>query len=353
MTTGVTQTTTDGTASAIIAGGCFWCLEADLRKLPGVISVVSGYAGGTTENPTYDTYASGAHREVVEVHYDSAQLDFRALVIYALKHIDPTDGDGSFADRGEAYAPALYYQTTAEREVIEAVLQEIAHLQIYKKPLAVDVLERPQFWPAEAYHQNYANGASASHYKLYRAASGRDSFITLHWGSDTGQCLPNTATSTTVDTPEEVPVSQYTKPSADELRQTLTPLQYKVTQEEGTEPPYQNEYNDTSEPGIYVDVVSGEPLFLSNHKFDSGTGWPSFTQPISPTAVLERTDKRLWQTRTEVRSAIAQSHLGHVFPDGPKEAGGLRYCMNSAALRFIPVQDMPQAGYEAYVPLIT
>ena len=342
--------TTGSVQTALVAGGCFWCVEADVRKLPGVISAMSGYAGGTTTQPTYETYATGGHREVVLVEYDSARLSFRELIIYVLKHIDPTDEEGSFADRGMGYAPALYYDDEAEKTVIEQVVKEINALHVYKKPLAVPMLPRPTFWPAEAYHQGYAQGVSGVQYRLYRTASGRDQFIRVHWADDTGQTLPGVAEGAAREVGDW---RSFTKPAPAVLRERLTEIQYNVTQADGTEPAYKNEYWDNYEPGIYVDVVSGEPLFLSIHKFDSGTGWPSFTQPIAPDTVVTHTDKTIWQTRTEVRSAIADSHLGHVFPDGPDTAGGLRYCMNSAALRFIPAADMDETGYGVYRAMVS
>jgi peptide methionine sulfoxide reductase msrA/msrB len=336
--------------TALVAGGCFWCVESDLEKLPGVREAVSGYAGGTSENPRYENYAAGGHREVVEVQYDESVLSFRELVIYTIKHMDPTDGEGSFGDRGASYAPALYYENETEKEIIKSVLQEIEKRGVYKKPLAVAVLERPRFWPAEGYHQGYYKGESASHYSSYRTASGRDKFIEKNWGDDTDSDLPRVETNS----PGESSTGgaswrNFTRPADADLQERLTPLQYKVTQEEGTEPAFQNEYWDNKEPGIYVDAVSGEPLFLSKDKYDSGTGWPSFTKPINPNVIAEHADRKLWQTRTEVRSAIADSHLGHVFPDGPAEAGGMRYCLNSAALRFIPEDKMEEAGYGEFL----
>lgn len=339
----------DQTASALIAGGCFWCVEADMKKLSGVISAVSGYAGGESEHPTYEDYAAGGHREVVEVEYDPKQLSFRELVVYALKHMDPTDGGGSFADRGRGYAPALFFANDTERATIMEVIEEINNSGVYEKPLAVDVLPRPNFWPAEEYHQNYAE-AHPVHYGLYRAGSGRERFISNHWREDTGPSLSEKETqNTNREGGDELEAEPFTKPAGTELKALLTPLQYKVTQEEGTEPPFENEYYDNKEEGIYVDIVSGEPLFLSSDKYDSGTGWPSFTKPITPDAVTERTDPSFWQARTEVRSTRADSHLGHVFPDGPPEAGGQRYCMNSAAMRFIPKDQMEAEGYGTFV----
>jgi peptide methionine sulfoxide reductase msrA/msrB len=148
--------------------------------------------------------------------------------------------------------------------------------------------------------------------------------------------------------PEAAPgVEGYTRPTDAELRQRLTPLQFKVTRQAGTEPAFRNEYWDHHAAGIYVDVVSGEPLFSSRDKFDSGTGWPSFTRPLEPASIVEKQDRSFFTVRTEVRSRLADSHLGHVFPDGPPPTG-LRYCMNSAALRFVPVSELEQQGYGRY-----
>ncbi|MEX0917591.1 MAG: peptide-methionine (R)-S-oxide reductase MsrB [Candidatus Paceibacterota bacterium] len=335
------ETRSEETATMLVAGGCFWCVEADLEKLPGVTEVVSGYAEGTNEDPTYQNYAQNGHREVAEVRYDPNVVSFEEVLIYAMKHMDPTDGDGSFHDRGEYYSPAFYYENEEQKAIIEQLIADVNENGPYEKPLAVDVLPRPEFWPAEEYHQDYyKKGISSLKYKYYRNASGRDAFIKEHWGSETGASL-----SWRTDT------QAFTKPSEAELRERLTDMQYKVTQEEGTEPAFQNEYWDNKEEGIYVDIVSGEPLFSSIHKFDSGTGWPSFTRPIEYDMVKEHTDYKLIWPRTEIRSAIADSHLGHVFNDAPKELGGIRYCMNSAALRFVPKEQMETEGYGKYLSL--
>lgn len=353
------DTTVTQIATAMVAGGCFWCVEADIKKLPGVITATSGYAGGSTEQPTYEDHVAGGHREVVEVRYDTSQLTFREIIIFALKHMDPTDGGGSFNDRGPSYAPVLYYADADEHDTVTSVLAEMEASGVYEKPLAVAVEARPRFWPAEAYHQAYYDGRSASLYQQYRDASGRDAYIQAHWGDNTGPEISPTRPATSaaasgVDSPATTPSwLNFTKPNDADLKTKLTDTQYQVTQADGTEPAYTNEHWDNNEPGIYVDRVSGEPLFLSIHKYDSGTGWPSFTQPITADTVVEHTDTKLWQRRTEVRSAIADSHLGHVFPDGPKEAGGLRYCLNSAALRFVAYADMAQQGYGEYMQYFT
>lgn len=335
------------TETALIAGGCFWCVEADIEKLPGVIEAVSGYSGGSTDNPTYGNYSSGGHREVVQVTYDPDMVSFEEIIIFALKHMDPTDGDGSFYDRGKQYAPAFYYTSTEEKKVIENLIKEIDDKGPYDKPLAIDVEPVGTFWPAEDYHQDYYKGALSSlKYKYYRNASGRDDFIEKYWGTDTSADLSwRNAGADNTDW------SNFTKPSDEELKQVLTDIQYKVTQKEATEPAFNNTYWDNHEEGIYVDVVSGEPLFSSTHKFDSGTGWPSFTRPINYDFVTEHKDYKLIIPRTEIRSAIADSHLGHVFNDAPQELGGIRYCMNSAALRFVARSNMEKEGYGDFLYL--
>ena len=337
----------DAKATLMLAGGCFWCVEADLEKLQGVLGVVSGYAGGTTQNPTYSDYSAGGHREVVEVTYNPTVVSFRDVIVYAIKHMDPTDDHGSFYDRGDQYAPALYYESDEEKQIIESVISEIDALGVYEKPLAIDVEKRPQFWPAEDYHQDYYKGTlSALKYKYYRNASGRDAFIEEHWGSDTGPNLPNDQSPFDVSAWEH-----FEKPSDEVLKATLTDIQYKVAVKNGTERAFDNAYWDNHEEGIYVDSISGEPLFSSKDKFDSGTGWPSFTKPIYPEAVTEHADYKLILPRTEIRSRFGDSHLGHKFNDAPAELGGVRYCMNSASLRFVPKDQMETEGYGEFLRL--
>lgn len=337
------------TDTALVAGGCFWCVEADLEKLPGVIEVVSGYGGGTSENPTYQDYNKNGHREVAEVTYNPAVVSLEEIFIYTLKHTDPTDDDGSFNDRGDYYSAALYYENAAEKQLIDSLIAEIDEFGPYDKPLAVDVEERPTFWPAEDFHQDYYKGTLTQlKYKFYRNASGRDDLIERYWGSDTG---PNLPWRETVSQTSAGFWNDFTMPSDETLRSTLTSEQYRITQKNGTERSFQNEYWDNKEAGIYVDIVSGEPLFSSTHKFDSGTGWPSFTRPIEYSYVTEHDDFLLLQPRTEIRSAIADSHLGHVFNDAPKELGGIRYCMNSASMKFVPVADMVASGYSDFMYL--
>jgi peptide methionine sulfoxide reductase msrA/msrB len=333
----------------LVAGGCFWCVESDLEKLSGVIEAVSGYAEGVNDNPTYENYIAGGHREVVEVTFNPSVISFEEILINVLKHTDPTDDDGSFGDRGDYYSTAFYYETPAEKQVIESLITEVDTQGPYDAPLAIDVLQRPVFFEAEDYHQDYYKGIlSKVKYQYYRTASGRDTFIEKYWGTDTSASFSWRTKAVSVNSG---PWSSFEKPSVVELKKLLTAIQYKVTQDNGTERAFSNEYWDNKQAGIYVDIVSGEPLFSSTHKFDSGTGWPSFTRPIDFSYVTEHDDFLLFQKRTEVRSLIADSHLGHIFPDAPKELGGIRYCMNSASLRFVPVDEMDSGGYGEFLYL--
>ncbi len=335
------------------ANGCFWCVEHDLAKVQGVQGVISGYMDGDSKNPTYENYAEGGHREVVEVTYDSDQVSYANLVEHILKHGDPTDKDGSFYDRGREYAPAIYYETDEEKRIAQSLIQHIDRDTIFAKNIVIEILPQKVFWKAEEYHQDYSE-KNPIRYNYYRKSSGRDNFIEKHWGVQSEVFhYSQPLVSTTHHSVKEIsrPWMNFSKPSDDMLRKLLTPLQYHVTQEEGTEQPFANVYDKHNEMGIYVDVVSGEPLYTSFDKYDSGTGWPSFVKPISDESITLHVDRGIFSERVEVRSRIANSHLGHVFDDGPQDRGGKRYCMNSAALRFIPKQEMEKQGYGAYLPL--
>ncbi len=309
---------------ATFAGGCFWCMVKPFDEQDGIEEVVSGYTGGHKENPTYKEVCSETtgHYEAVQITFNPEIFPYEKLLDVFWSQIDPTDAGGQFHDRGDSYRTAIFYHSDEQRKIAEKSKQDLNQSGRFKDPIVTEILPAKPFYTAEEYHQDYYK-KNPFRYKMYQAGSGRAAFIKEHWK----------------------------KEKSEDLKKKLTPMQYEVTQNNGTEPPFKNEFWNHTEEGIYVDIVSGEPLFSSLDKYDAGCGWPSFTKPINKEQVKEEMDVSHRMVRTEVRSKEGDSHLGHVFEDGPVDKGGLRYCINSAALRFIPVSQLETEGYGEYKKL--
>ncbi|MFO7637622.1 MAG: peptide-methionine (R)-S-oxide reductase MsrB [Clostridia bacterium] len=300
-----------------LAGGCFWGVQAFLKKIPGVIETSTGYANGKTNEPTYEDVCrrGTGHAEAVRVSYNPEILSLPGLLAFFFRIIDPTSVNKQGNDTGVQYRTGIYYTDPEDLALIQGFLE--GESKKHRKPLAVEALPLENYGTAEEYHQDYLDKNPG------------------------GYCHINLAAANEII--REV--------SEESLRKKLTPIQYAVTRENATEPPFSNMYWDNKDPGLYVDVITGDPLFTSSDKFDSGCGWPSFTKPLSNDIIEEKIDKGHGMSRIEVRSQKSASHLGHVFKDGPKDKGGLRYCINSASLRFIPLSKLEEEGYGAYLEL--
>lgn len=312
---------------ATFAGGCFWCMVEPFDERPGILSVVSGYTGGSLENPTYEQVATNTtgHQEAVQITFDPKIISYEEIVQTFWQQIDPTDAGGQFHDRGDSYKTAIFYHNENQRKIAEESKIELENSGRFTNPIVTKVIKAAEFHPAEEEHQDFYK-KNKLHYERYSVGSGRKDFIQENWSN---------------------------RKNDDDLRSKLTPIQYAVTQEDATERPFENEYWDNEEDGIYVDIISGDVLFSSKDKFDAQCGWPSFTKPIDEKSVIEKDDLTLRMKRTEIRTKNTDSHLGHVFEDGPVDQGGLRYCMNSAALRFIPKEKMKEEGYESYLNIFS
>jgi peptide methionine sulfoxide reductase msrA/msrB len=357
-----------------LAGGCFWCMEAYLQETPGVVDVVSGYAGGDQASATYLEVSTGSteHRESVQVTYDPKRITTKEVLDVFWSHIDPTDAGGQFADRGPQYTTAIFYHTPEQQRVAEDSKRRLEKSGLFTKPIVTMILPFTTFFKAEEYHQDYYKKAAA-HYEAYKRASGRAGFVEDTWakdaailflsGGDTTSAEPE-ASATAVPQETMQRTDTLLLPSEDgfvytgraysaeeiaTLQKKLDPLAYRVLAEDGTEQPFKNTYWDNHAEGLYVDAVTGKPLFSSVQKYESGTGWPSFWAAISPDVLTTKDDYQLFTPRTEMRSE--GGHIGHIFDDGPPEHGGMRYCANSAALYFIPKDELSAKGYSNYTDL--
>ncbi|MCL2458265.1 MAG: peptide-methionine (S)-S-oxide reductase MsrA [Desulfobulbus sp.] len=308
---------------AYFAGGCFWGVEEYFSRIPGVFDVDVGYANGATQNPTYEQVCSGAtgHTEAVHIRYDPQTVSLKTLAEQLFKIINPLSVNRQGNDAGSQYRTGMYYLNAEDKEILASVMAEVQ--KNYGKPLAVELMPLHNYYPAEEYHQDYLKKNPG------------------------GYCHINFASLNDLRTEKNglVDPGKYSKPTDEELKRNLTPEEYEVTQKAGTELPFSGKFWNHKELGIYVDAVTGEPLFSSADKFASASGWPSFSKPVDPAVIAEHEDASHGMNRIEVKSRVGDSHLGHVFNDGPEDKGGLRYCINSAAIRFVPYEEMDKLGY--------
>ena len=304
-----------------LAGGCFWGTEKYFENMQGILTTEVGYANGTTKNPTYDDVcnSNSGHAETVKIEYDESFIRLPFLLKMYFEVVNPTSINRQGGDTGSQYRTGIYFTDDTDEIVIKQAIQELQ--KKYQEKIAIEVLSLLNYFKAEEYHQKYLDKHPDGYCHI-----GADKFENAKIAKD------------------ENP--KYRKKTKDELKKELTKEQFEVTQNQGTESPFKNAYYDVFEEGIYVDITTGEPLFVSADKFESGCGWPSFSKPIDESKILKRHDGSYGRTRTEVRSNYGDTHLGHVFEDGPKEKGGLRYCINSASLEFVPKEEMEKKGYK-------
>lgn len=309
-----------------LAGGCFWGVEGYFKELDGVRDTEVGYANGNTKETQYEKLKETDHAETVKITFDTHVLSVDELLDHYFRIIDPTSVNRQGNDVGRQYRTGIYYEKEADSALVSKIERRLKMLQAHlQAPVAIELAPLSNWMTAEEYHQDYLDK------------------------NPNGYCHIDLSLA---QKPLDKTYENYQKPDEKTLREKLTPSQFHITQEQGTDVPHAHPLDQQFEPGIYVDIVSGEPLFSSRDKYDAGCGWPSFTKPIRSQTVDYVEDKSLARERVEVRSAHADSHLGHVFDDGPTSEGGLRYCIDGSALRFIPKDQMKEEGYEAYLPYV-
>lgn len=309
-----------------LAGGCFWGTEQYLQNIPGILATEVGYANGNTEHPTYEEVCrhNTGHAETVKVEYEDTVIGLPYILELYYDVINPVSINRQGGDVGSQYRTGIYYTDAKDAPVIEESIKELQ--KRYQEKIAIERLPLENYYKAEEYHQKYLDKNPGGYCHI-----GADKFEKAKKAVDKDK--------------------KFAKKTENELKQELSKEQFEVTQNSATEAPFQNEYYNEFREGIYVDITTGEPLFMSADKFDAGCGWPSFSKPIETETIKELLDTSYGRIRTEVRSSHGDAHLGHVFTDGPKETGGLRYCINSASLRFIPKEKMEEEGYGAYLGL--
>ena len=306
------------------AGGCFWGVQAYFARIYGVAHTSVGYANGKMENPTYKDIPYSGHSEAVYIKYDKSRVELKTLLKYLFKVIDPTSINKQGNDTGEQYRTGIYYKNEEDKDIILDFIAE--EQKNYTNPIVTEVKPILNFYLAEDYHQDYLEKNPG------------------------GYCHVDFSSLNELTKSENT--ENFRKPSDEEIKKSLSDMQYRVTQLDDTEPPFLNEYWDNEKKGIYIDIVTRQPLFVSSDKFHSDCGWPSFSKPIDKSLLEEKSDHSNRMRRTEVKSKLGDTHLGHVFDDGHKEMGGLRYCINSASLEFVPLDKMKEAGYEKYIGLV-